>query len=98
MKCTLLLLSFFYTTALAAHGFGAYTPVHLDDGSRIGIEHLCHRIEHRRIYVASSNPWRNTCERKRAQLSGSSRSDCYVRLSFCDSCNDGDFVCAPSQP
>ena len=98
MKRIIFSLSLFYATALLSHGFGANTLVHLADGSCVVIEQLCYRIEHRRVHVASSNPRSNTIERKRAQLSGSSTSNCFLRLSFCDSCSNSDIVCTPSQP
>jgi len=98
MKQAFLIVSIFCNTLLCAHGFGDNTPVHLADGSRMAIEQLCHRIEKSRVYVASSNLRRNTVERKWTRLYGYSTSNCYLRLSFCDTCNGGDVICTPYQP
>mgnify|MGYP003561966426 CR=1 FL=1 len=98
MKHAFLMISVFCNALIVAHGFGGNTPVHLADKSQVAIEQLCHRIEKSRVHIASSNQRRNTVERKRTRLYGHSTSNCYLSLSFCDSCNDGDIVCTPSQP
>jgi len=55
MKHIILVSLLVHNIVLFAHGFGANTPVHLDDGSRVAIEQLCRRIEHRSVHVAVHN-------------------------------------------
>jgi|GEM_PF-2341081 len=98
MKRTFLLISLLYNVTIVAHGFGGNTLVYLGDGTPIALEKLCHRIEKSYVQVASSNPRHNTFVRKQTRLYGKSTSNCYMRLSFCNACNDGDIICTPSQP
>jgi hypothetical protein len=92
---------FLQYSILLGHGFGADTLVLLADGGWQQINTICHRVQKKKVAIASYDIISSFQTNARVIRGGCSQANCYIRLGFKEraqkSKHHDEIACTPTQ-